>query len=809
MRMPVLRICVILFVSLLAVVKSAFPRICLPPHLPRLSCATRIKEQPSLLRLFRRARHRASHTSETSSRLRRKERVRGSEGRSCSRNVEGGRGSAAYPSRLVWFFVDLREHLSALHSALLHKQAAFVAAAVTQAAFVAAAVIQILSLYRFSCASTPTPPPPVLLVGHSMAGIVALAHRRLTGGGDVNEGGDGKDTWRGRGRTRRQLILSSPATVLPVSTPARPSSVLLVGHSMGGIVTLPPGPQETHRGRRRERGIWAALETTTRPPFVWAAGGAFNGASCASTPAHPPSVLLPLPLPLQPSMHALYHSLIQHTPNSPSSALLLASLAAGRSDWQEAETCTQCSPLFSSQSTSCDTSTTAARSLSFIVSPSLFLPHSLVASLNTLMPPPTLLSSPFPPISFPPHLLSPASPFRPWMPLKLFVSPFRSPSAPSATLRPRPSRSVHGRQKYPPPQIPPPIQHRHTLTTFEAPQKSFMGGSSTPSVHGRQQYPPPQIPPPCTFYSAQPLTCGSQQGTSRQCGATSPWLSRARAGSVVQPARGSGVRWCAVVCGGTQSCVVVVPVSACAVPQHIPSSVGLSAGHEQAVCSPTPSCPSSTHAHPSPSPPLTCAVQSSAATCPPHLPTSLPSLKSPPFLPQLAHAPPIPQGGGEESYGEDPLDIKTQEERRQGDDKRVKGEGQGEQEARKMGVRRDRMGVRRDRMDCGSKAGEVEGGFGEEEGSCGDGISPASQQVTGQPPQPSPLALVILPLPLPLLNSPCSLPLLAFPCLPSLPPSPSQYHRHHSRSQGRCPSRPLLPCSYCLWRWQTGVVLVV
>ncbi|CAI5535348.1 unnamed protein product [Closterium sp. Naga37s-1] len=126
------------------------------------------------------------------------------------------------------------------------------------------------------------------------------------------------------------------------------------------------------------------------------------------------------------------------------------------------------------------------------------------------------------------------------------------------------------------------------------------------------------------------------------------------------------------------------------------------------------------------------------------------------------------KGAGEESYGEDPLDIRTQEERRQGDDKRVKGEGQGEQEARKMGVRRYRM-------DCGSKAGEVEGGFGEEEGSCGDGsegdvssyvltrllvplpsppgssafslpVSPASQQVTGQVPQPSPLALLILPL---------------------------------------------------------------
>ncbi|CAI5482904.1 unnamed protein product [Closterium sp. Yama58-4] len=61
---------------------GAIPRICVPPHLPSLSCSTRIKEQPSLLRLWRRATHRASHTSETSSRLGRKERVRGSEGRS-------------------------------------------------------------------------------------------------------------------------------------------------------------------------------------------------------------------------------------------------------------------------------------------------------------------------------------------------------------------------------------------------------------------------------------------------------------------------------------------------------------------------------------------------------------------------------------------------------------------------------------------------------------------------------------------------------------------------------------------------------
>ncbi|CAI5982727.1 unnamed protein product [Closterium sp. NIES-64] len=686
---------------------------------------------------------------------------------------KGGRGSAAYPSRLVWFFVDLREHLSALHSALLHKQAAFVAAAVTQAAFVAAAVIQILSLYRFSCASTPTPPPPVLLVGHSMAGIVALAHRRLTGGGDVNEGGDGKDTWRGRGRTRRQLILSSPATVLPVSTPARPSSVLL-----------------------------CVLCFHARPPALCAASGALHGGD--SRPPGPQETARGrslFPLPLQPSMHALYHSLIQHTPNSPSSALLLASLAAGRSDWQ----------------------VRLAGEIGLV--PRVSLP--LVALPSHTHTNPTL------PSALPPPLCS----------------------SHRFLLAEEIGRSVHGRQKYPPPQIPPPIQHRHTLTTFEAPQKSFMGGSSTPSVHGRQQYPPPQIPPPCTFYSAQPLTCGSQQGTSRQCGATSPWLRCA----VVC----GGVWWYAVLCGGTQSCVVVVPVSACAVPQHIPSSVGLSAGHEQAVWCNQPvaqlahallSLVNPHTSQPFSSPNTRLAIISCHLSAPPLLlrplllgspdraasPASLHEPTSLSFHINLPIEAPSPhtaggssralvllsnvlpcdgmnltlvistqKGAGEESYGEDPLDIKTQEERRQGDDKRVKGEGQGEQEARKMGVRRDRMGVRRDRMDCGSKAGEVEGGFGEEEGSCGDGISPASQQVTGQPPQPSPLALVILPLPLPLLNSPCSLPLLAFPCLPSLPPSPSQYHRHHSRSQGRCPSRPLLPCSYCLWRWQTGVVLVV
>ncbi|CAI5535346.1 unnamed protein product [Closterium sp. Naga37s-1] len=191
---------------------------------------------------------------------------------------KGGRGSAAYPCRLVWFSVDLREHLSALHTALLHKQAAFVAAAVTQ----------ILSLYSASCASTPAHPPSVLLVGHSMGGIVArLAHRRLRGGGGVREG---------RNREMEEEVKGC----------AWKDEAQEGG---GGIQELESG----------------------RCSIVHQEGSGHDSVHTIVTIATPHSLF---PLPLQPSMHALYHSLIQHTPNSPSSALLLASLAAGRSDWQ-------------------------------------------------------------------------------------------------------------------------------------------------------------------------------------------------------------------------------------------------------------------------------------------------------------------------------------------------------------------------------------------------------------------------------------------------------------------------------------------
>ncbi|CAI5962815.1 unnamed protein product [Closterium sp. NIES-65] len=282
---------------------------------------------------------------------------------------KGGRGSAAYPSRLVWFSVDLREHLSALHSALLHKQAAFVAAAVTQhlsalhsallhkqAAFVAAAIIQMLALHYLQLIPLSLqfqfllfPLPCAAIVGHLM----------------------------------RILFFLGPLYPLPLSFllclhAYTPAPCAASGAFNGGDSRA--GPQETHRGGRCERGRGREghveregedTQTThlilsrycsscfhARSPVLCAASGAFNGgdSDVAAWPTgdsqgeetrernlgclrnHNPATLCLgcglFPLPLQPSMHALYHSLIQHTPNSPSSALLLASLAAGRSDWQ-------------------------------------------------------------------------------------------------------------------------------------------------------------------------------------------------------------------------------------------------------------------------------------------------------------------------------------------------------------------------------------------------------------------------------------------------------------------------------------------
>ncbi|CAI5461176.1 unnamed protein product [Closterium sp. Yama58-4] len=316
---------------------------------------------------------------------------------------KGGGRSAAYPAAMAWFSVNLREHLTALHSALLLRQSAFVAAAVNE----------ILSLYNSSCPSTPARPSSVLLVGHSMGGIIArLAHRRLTWGeglkqeekmeceGEVKEcawkeetqgeGGGGREQERGQCEWDRKKLVQ---TIITIATP----------HSL-------------------------------------------------------------FPLPLQPSMLALYHSLSRHpSQHSPSSPLLLVSLAAGRSDWQ-------------------------------------------VRSWAAAVPPSPNTTSLHLPISTSPQLCS--------------YSPSSSPFPPSLTLLPTPSRSVHG----------------------------------------QQQYPRPQIPPPCTSHSVHPLTCGCQQGTSRQCGATNPWLSL-----------------------------------------------------------PTPFFHWSTRAHHNPSPPPTRAVQSSPATCLLHL----------------------------------------------------------------------------------------------------------------------------------------------------------------------------------------------
>ncbi|GJP76380.1 hypothetical protein CLOP_g6835 [Closterium sp. NIES-67] len=105
---------------------------------------------------------------------------------------EGKQDSQGYPSPLAWFSVDLREHLSALDGSLLRRQAAFVAAAVTE----------IRSLYRSSCASNLPPPSSVLLVGHSMGGIVArLAERRLRGGEQAERGDKVEEcAWEGASR---------------------------------------------------------------------------------------------------------------------------------------------------------------------------------------------------------------------------------------------------------------------------------------------------------------------------------------------------------------------------------------------------------------------------------------------------------------------------------------------------------------------------------------------------------------------------------------------------------------------------------